>query len=403
MERKKILIIGMSLNIGGAEKSLINLLKMIDYKLYDIDLLLFQKRGDFLKQIPEEVNIIEDYNIKILFQPVSETIKMGAQCLNGIKLIYIRYFSTMIETLKWKQFDQIRLHRWVDFYSKFIENSKKEYDVAIAYAGGETAYYMIDKVSAKRKVYFFHSDYSRIDIDAELEKKYVNQADQVITVSETCKQSLIELFPEKESDITVLNNLSSSKEIWKLAQEYIPREFSSDKNVMKLVSVGRLISIKGFDMAIDAATIMKEHGIKFQWIVVGEGEERKSLEKQIIDNGLQELFQFVGLKENPYPYLLNADIVVQTSRFEGKSVVLDEAKVLKKPIVVTNYNSVQNQITDGVSGLIVEMTGSGIAMGIESCISKPELLESLKKNLENDTMLEDIDTYMAKLTGEYNV
>lgn len=403
MKKRRILIIGMSLNVGGAEKSLINLLNMIDYKQYDIDLLLFQQRGTFLKQIPKEVNIVEIHNIKILFQSVSDTMAMEKKKLKDFYLVFLRYFVSIVEKLKWKQFDQIRLHRWIDCYAKHITENEKEYDVAIAYAGGETAYYMVDKVSAARKVYFFHSDYSKIDIDAVLEKKYVDSVDAVITVSEICKRSLVKLFPEKKNDIVVLNNLSSSKLIWKLAQEYEPKEFNFERNVMKLVSVGRLVHIKGFDMAIDAAGILKRNGKKFQWIIIGEGEERKHLEKQIRENGLEDSLQLVGLKENPYPYLLKADIVVQTSRFEGKSVVLDEAKILKKPIVATNYNSVCNQIEDGVNGLIADMSANGIAEKIEQYISEPEILNLIQENTKFDSTLENIDEYLKILMGEKDI
>lgn len=394
MDRKKILIIGMSLNVGGAEKSLINFLNMIDYEQYDIDLLLFQKRGVFLKQVPNEVNLIDDINIRILFQSVFDTILMRKKSIKDAYLVLIRYLATIVEKLKWKQFDQIRLHRWIDFYSKYISQNKIEYDTAIAYAGGETAYYMVDKVSAARKVYFFHSDYSKINIDADLEKHYVNKVDVVITVSETCRQSLIKLFPEKENDIIVLNNLSSSKLIWKLAKEYTPKEFCIDNNITKIVSVGRLNYIKGFDMAIEAATILKKSGIKFKWVIIGEGEERKKLEHQIKMNGIEDVFQLIGLRENPYPYFYCADIVVQTSRFEGKSVVLDEAKILRKPIIVTNYNSAHNQIDDNINGFIVGMSVYEIANKIEKCILEPRLLDMVKGNIKIDADIEDIERYL---------
>jgi glycosyltransferase involved in cell wall biosynthesis len=394
---KKLLIIGMSLNVGGAEKSLVNLLNMIDYSQYNVDLLLFQERGDFLKQVPSEVNIISERIIKVLFQSFSDTLRLPSKGFKDIYFILLRYIASIIETLKWKQFDQIRIHRWIDFYKNAIPNNKNIYDVAVAYAGGDTAYYMVDKVNAVRKVYFFHSDYSKINIDADLERRYVNQVDTVITISNICKRSLDKLFPEKKKDIVVLRNLSSPKLIWKLANEYKPKEFGVKENTIKLVSVGRLNAIKGYDIAVEAANILKKSGVDFRWVVVGEGEERRKIERQIKRYGLEQHVILTGLKVNPYPYILNSDILLQTSYFEGRSVVLDEAKILKTPAIITNYNSAHDQIQNGIDGLIVEMSAEGIAAGIINCIQDKAKLLSMKDAANIDSTVNDIECYMKVL------
>ena len=399
---KKLLILGMSLNVGGAEKSLVNLLNMIDYSQYDVDLLLFQKKGAFLKQIPSEVNLIDDGCIRILFQSASETLHSEKINMHVLKLIFIRYIATLVNRIKWKQFDQIRLHRWMGWYKKVISCNKINYDVAVAYAGGDTAYYMIDKVQAERKVYFFHSDYSEIDIDANLERYYVDQADTIVTISEVCKLSLDRLFPEKKADIIVLSNLTSPKLIWSLSDEYIPNEFEIDENIIKIVSVGRLNPIKGFDMSVEAAYMLKNKKYKFRWVIVGEGDERKNLEDKIRQYHLENDFILVGLKENPYPYILKADVLLQTSRFEGKSVVLDEARILRKPAIITKYNSAHDQINDGVDGLIVEMNAEAIANGIIRCIENAELLEQWKENIFIDDSLQDVEGYLQCLMTGIN-
>ena len=396
----RVLIIGMSLNVGGAEKSLVNFLNMIKHDEYETDLLLFQKKGAFINQIPSEINILCEREIRVLFQTSIETLKMKGKRLKDFKLMLLRYFITYIERKRWKQFDQIRLHRWLDYYSKYIPELKREYDLAIAFAGGETAYYMVDKVKANRKVYFFHSDYSEIEIDADLERKYVDRVNSIITISDVCKKSLDSLFPEKKDDIKVLNNLSSATLIWKLAKDYNPKEFQVTTGVIRLVSVGRLNSIKGFDMAVEAAGILRRQGIRFRWVVVGEGEERQKLEKLIKENEVKENFILVGMKENPYPYILNADILVQTSRFEGKSVVLDEAKILGKPAIITNYNSAHDQVKDGFDGLIVEMYSQNIADGVIRCVSNPHMLEKMSENIIVKKDIENIEGYMSVLRGE---
>lgn len=395
---KRILFIGMSLNVGGAEKSLVNLLNMIDYGKYSIDLLLFQKTGPFLKQIPNEVNIIEVSEISILFQSAKDSFKKYPLTFSMMKQVVRRYLDTLLCKIKWKQFDQMRLNRWIKYYADYIPANDQKYDVAIAYAGGECAYYMFDKVIADKKIYYFHSDYSKIDIDADLERQYVDRADLVVTISEKCKDSLSTLFPEISDRIRVLQNLSSKDFIYKLADEYYPEEYENREDYLKIVSVGRLISIKGFDMAVEAANILKYKGIKFVWTVVGDGEERENLEGQIKKLELDDCFKFVGLKENPYPYIKNANILLQTSRFEGKSVVLDEAKILNIPIIATNYNSVHDQVHHNIDGLVVGMNPQDIADGILKCNSNSILM--WKENIKIDEDIEDINSYMKCLLEE---
>lgn len=393
--KKKLLITAMSLNVGGAEKSLVNLLNMIDFLKYDVDLLLFQRRGAFLKQVPSTVNIITVPEIEVLYQPISETVKKYKFNIKLLVLSIIRYLSTFYEKYKWKQFDRIRIHRWIDIYSKLIPFNNSHYDVAISFAGGETAYYIADKVSASKTIYFFHSNYANIDIDTELEQYYIDKFSKIITISDVCANSLISLFKNIDNKLYILQNLTSYDLIQSLSNEYYPNEYKSTNQII-LVSVGRLHKIKGYDIAIESAKILKDKGLDFKWFIVGEGSERKSLEEQIHNNKLKNTFILLGLKENPYPYIKNADILVQSSRFEGKSVVLDEAKMLNIPIVVTNYASAYEQIDNEKTGIIANIDSESMANGIYRLCNEKKLYNSIKKNQKSITFEKenDIENYM---------
>lgn len=398
---KKILIIGMSLNVGGAEKSLINLLNLMNKEEYNVDLMLFQPQGLFLKQIPDWINLIEEPTVTILYQSMGEVLKNFS--FNKFKLSFKRCIFTIYERFRWRQFDKIKLHRWLDFYQFLIPQNSIEYDVGIAYAGGETAYYLIDKTNCSRKVYLFHSDYSKIDIDINSEEIYVRAADQIITISETCKTSLQKLFPKQSEKICVLHNLSSSLLINKLSKEFYPLEYKAVDNYdYIIISVGRLINIKGYDIAIKAAKRLKDTHISFVWFVVGEGKERKNLERAIKKYNLERNFILLGIRENPYPYINNADILVQSSRFEGKSVVLDEAKILKKTIVATNYNSVEDQIVNEITGIVAEMTPEGLEAKIKLILNDKEMQRKIENNLaslENSINIQ-VNRYFKTLIGE---
>ena len=154
--------------------------------------------------------------------------------------------------------------------------------------------------------------------------------------------------------------------------------FWEDKR-FKIVSIGRLTEQKGFDFAIDAAKILTEKGFKFCWYILGEGPLRKSLETQIKLNGVSDYIRLLGIRSNPYPYIKYADIFVMPSRYEGKSIALDEAKVLCKPIVVTNYPSVNDAIIDGQNGMIVDIDAESIAKGILALYNN-DILKSLFVN-----------------------
>lgn len=134
-------------------------------------------------------------------------------------------------------------------------------------------------------------------------------------------------------------------------------------------------------MAIDAAYMLKRKHIQFQWFILGNGPLEKSLKDKIKQKDVGDCFHLLGAKENPYPYIQNATIFVQTSRFEGKSVVLDEAKIIGAPIIVTNYPTVKDQIEDGKEGIIVPMNPEGIAAGIERMLTDTSLRQNIQTYL----------------------
>ena len=152
-------------------------------------------------------------------------------------------------------------------------------------------------------------------------------------------------------------------------------------NRSNILSVGRLWNQKGFDLAIDAAAVLKQQGIDFAWYIIGEGSLRAPLQKQIDALGLSDCFLLLGTRENPYPYMKHCDMLVQPSRYEGKSVVLDEAKMLCVPIVATAYPTVGDQIVDGKEGVITEMSAQGIADGILRIMKDEQLRNRLKTYL----------------------
>lgn len=223
-------------------------------------------------------------------------------------------------------------------------------------------YYIRDKVSADKKIVIVHGDYRSSHYPKKCDYKYFADMDRICSVSEHCVDILKEEFPEFADKVRLLPNINSFHLIRKRAKEFYPCEYENNK--MIILSVGRLSREKGFDMAVEAAAILKQKGYLFKWFVIGEGKLENELNHKISQCNVSDCFELLGARENPYPYMLNCDIFVQPSRYEGKSVVLDEVKILAKPIVVTDYPTVGDQIDEN-EGIVTEITPQGVALGIE--------------------------------------
>lgn len=373
-----------SLSAGGGEKSLVNLLSQIDYSLYDVDLFLFSKTGVFINSIPREVNILDlpdDY--KVFTRELKISIKNYLK--NGqINLAYSRLmFSVKNRMVKSKAISE--QYTW-KYQSMSFEILEKEYDVAIGYLEKSSIYFVADKVNAKKKIGWIHTNYSNSGMDCNFDNPYFEKLDYIVTVSEECVKSLKENFPHLKNKIRVIYNVVSPKIINNLANKEIQDNFKYDMGYTNIITVARLSYEKGIDIAIKSCRSLINKGYKIRWYVLGDGSEREKLESLIEGNDLKHNFKLLGIKENPYPYIKKADIYVQPSRYEGKSIAIDEAKILHKPIVVTNFETAKDQINDGENGTIVDMTEEGISDGIEMLIKNIDFKNNLVENLSKEKL-----------------
>lgn len=363
---KKLLFVMQSLYNGGAEKSLVNLLNELPENKYEVDLLLFRQEGMFLSQVPKWVRILKTPDtLRLLYSPLQRAGKY-----KGVKL-----FGTIRSRIEERNIRSSVAYRWMHSYNRRIEKVTEKYDVAIAYISGEVLYFVGDKVDADKKIVWIHNDYKSASHPQKYDYKYLKEMDGIVSISDECVNILKEVFPEFTDKIYNIANITSAEVTRKRAMEFVPKEY--EPNPVTLISIGRLNPQKGFDMAIDAAYMLKRKHIQFQWFILGNGPLEKSLKDKIKQKDVGDCFHLLGAKENPYPYIQNATIFVQTSRFEGKSVVLDEAKILGKPIVVTNYATVKDQIEDGKEGIIVPMNPEGIAAGIEKMLTDTSLRQNI--------------------------
>lgn len=387
MNKKSILFAIHNLDAGGAQKSLVSLLNSLPLEKLKVDLMAIDPTGIFKEQIPLQVNFV-DAPKELICKTTKIKSKRFWQYATP-KLFLLKLWTILRNHLRSKKSKSHMSHdQFYNFvWRNNIPNLDRKYDIAISYLDSMN-YYVIDHVKAKRKILWCHSDYNKLEYKAEYDEKYYREAYKVCTISDICKKSLVENFPNLKDKFEVIENISSARIINAQAKMYEEMERAGDgfakDRYFKIVSVGRLSKEKGFDYAVDAAKNLKAKGFLFSWYVLGEGPLRKSLEEQAENSGVEGIIKFIGVRSNPYPYIKNADLYVMPSRYEGKSIALDEAKILCKPIVVTNYPTVNDAIEDGHNGCITEISADSIANGIMRVANDNQLQKRLIKNLQDE-------------------
>ena len=374
-----------SMNIGGVEKSLLSLLSVIPKDKYDITVLTLEKKGGFLDYIPSYITVEEAAWFKeikpIIMESPQRTIK---KYLKENKVFKIPTF--IYSYYKSKNTD----NRYIYYKNilKSIPENEGEYDVAIAYAGPTEIIdaYITHKVKAKKKIGWVHFDISKHKINEKLYENLYEKFDKIFTVSNEANKKLNEIIPSTVNKSEVLLNIISKELINEMAKEDI--NFDNEFNGIKIVTVGRLSKEKGQDLAIKALANLKKGGYKVRWYCVGEGNSREEYESLIKDNKLEEDFILLGATPNPYPYIKNSDIYVQTSRHEGYCLTLAEAKCLCKPIVTTNFTGAYEQIEHGINGLIVPLNEDYIYKNVKYIMDN----KSVSYNFIEKLKIEAIDT-----------
>ena len=383
--KKKILFMVSSMNIGGVEKSLLSLLSVMPKEKYDITVLTLEKKGGFLDYIPSYIKVEEAAWFKeikpIIMESPQRTIK---KYLKENKVFKIPTF--IYSYYKSKNTD----NRYIYYKNilKSIPENEGEYDVAIAYAGPTEIIdaYITHKVKAKKKIGWVHFDISKHKINEKLYENLYEKFDKIFTVSNEANKKLNEIIPSTVNKSEVLLNIISKELINEMAKEDI--NFDNEFNGIKIVTVGRLSKEKGQDLAIKALANLKKGGYKVRWYCVGEGNSREEYESLIKDNKLEEDFILLGATPNPYPYIKNSDIYVQTSRHEGYCLTLAEAKCLCKPIVTTNFTGAYEQIEHGINGLIVPLNEDYIYKNVKYIMDN----KSVSYNFIEKLKIEAIDT-----------
>lgn len=365
------------LELGGAEISLIGLLQAMDYIRYDVDLFVYSHQGELMRFIPQEVNLLPEIKAYAYIErPVKEALRKG---LFGV--VWGR-LKTKWQHKRWKREEGKRKNLQDASIFQYVMNGVEpylpslhylgEYDLAVSFLTPHNI--VLNKVRARRKACWIHTDYSKIDINTEIELPVWGEFNHIVSISADVTKAFLTVFPTLKDKIVEIHNILPAGFVRSHAEEISPEEIAKEmpreEGVVNLLSVGRFTHPKNYD---NVPVILKNISAPVKWYLIGYGGEEELIRQRIAEEGMEGKVIILGKKENPYPYIKACDIYVQPSRYEGNAVTVREAQMLCKPVVVTNYPTAVSQIKDGIDGVIVPLDNKECADGIARFLQDKQL------------------------------
>lgn len=358
------------MNVGGVEKSLINLLSVLPREKYDIHVGLVHQEGGLLPYLPSDVTIHHISDIQEhwdeLKNPPLYTIKTYIQTGRLIKALWalIVYLVCKIRG---------SFMRWTQYILKDTKGLEGTFDLAVAYAGpaSDIDYYLCNKIQAKKKIGWIHFDISKFGIDIKMVRKLYGQYERIFVVSETGKSIFDQTFKQFKDKTKVFHNIVSPLQIRELAT--LGESFQDDYKGIRILTVGRISQEKGQFVAIQALQFLKDKGYHVRWYFIGEGSDLEHCKNEVDRLGLSKDVVFLGTKTNPYAYMKDCDIYMQPSRHEGFCITLAESLCFANPIVATDFTGAREQLKARENGFVVGMSAENISEGIEKALTASQM------------------------------
>lgn len=374
----KVLIVVPSFRNGGTITSLKNIVTSIDLIKHQIDVFAITNTGPNRDFFANYVNVLGQ-NLD------NEMIKTSLKV--SLKKSVFKLVKSLKKTLEKIGFDISP----IAFKTAVLKLEKNNYDLVIAFQEGQATRF-VSYFNKIRKVSWVRCDYSNMlsVSKAKPQHRLYSKIDKIVCVSEYTKNVFINLVPEAASKTIAIHNLISDNMI--IEKSDVIKEIGFDFDGFKIVSLGRIDPVKRFSSIPKIVNDLRKRGLKFKWYIIGggDGQEKNLLNKNISEYSVQDELLLLGEKNNPYPYIKEADLLVSTSLSEACPNVINEAKILGTPIVATDFGSVYEFIDDNVNGLISPL--ETITDKIEQMISKETLYNRIKSNIsqfkyDNDEIL----------------
>lgn len=371
MNKKKILFVQETLEGGGAEKVLVDILNNFDYEQFSVDLLLIRKSGIYLKNINCNVNLFYLYK------------KSKVNFINKVK-------------------DNIYKNFLIKNFSNLLFKSRvnKKYDCVIAFLEGPSSQFVSKLKNNSKKILWVHSDLRRLRrLKLSEEKVVYSNSDKIICVSNEVKKGLNELYPDTTNKSQVIYNLIDTENIIRKSNEKIEFEFRG----INIIAVGRLIESKRFDLIIRAHKEVIDRGIDHNLIILGEGPLEENLIQLTKKLNVEESVKFLGFINNPYPYIKSSDVYIMASDYEGLPLVICEALTLKKIIISTKCTGPSELLCDGAGILVKCGEYEEIAEKIINVLTNQIDNIEIEEKMDSCIELFSVDNILKKIYSNLNM
>lgn len=376
MNRKKVFIAIHQLNLGGAQKALVSALNAIDYDKNEITLYIRKDRLNLLPQVNSCVSKIivnKDYT-----QYYHKLYSLFLYALSKIYSLFGKDSSVINQkSMRYIAENKIAYEREHYFSNDYV------YDIAISYIQGYTAKSVLENVKARRKIMFYHDSTDSLH---ELHSEVMKYYDMIYCVSKGAQEAVKGFYPQFADKIYCLENYVDADKVRTEAEKFVP-DYSKDNLI--LCSCGRITPVKGFDLAVGAAELLKQKGLDFKWYFVGDGVDRPKIEMLISEKGLRDYIKITGLQDNPYPYIKHCNIYVQPSYEEAHPLSIIEAQILARPVVSTATAGGKSIIEDGINGIIAEIDLQSLSDKIYRLAKDREMRVQFEKELSKNDYKED--------------
>lgn len=385
--KKKILFVMNTLGRAGAEKAMAALMYKLDPAQYEISLYVLLGQGEMVHELPPYVKLLnKKYNDSSVLsaqgkRALAKTVLKCSFCHGALFKNMPYLIKNAWQMLKKQKRFSVEKLLW-RVVSDGCMRMDEHFDLAIAYLEGGAAYYVCNHVQADRKAGFVHIDYEKAGYTRLLDKDCYLAYDRIFTVSDEVKTHFLSVYPECAAYTKVFHNFINEEAVRQKSDEVsgVTELQSLPPHSIVLLTVGRLTYQKGYDIAVKALKLLVDRGYPVYWYVIGEGPLERTLTEQIVKEGLKGRFILLGKKDNPYPYYRAADIYIHATRFEGKSIAIQEAQVLGCAIVASDCSGNREQIAHGKDGLLCPFTPEGIADSIECFIKDHAYAAECGKN-----------------------
>lgn len=359
-------------NIGGAEKSLLRLMRLLLDHGWSVDLVLNSGGGTLEPAIDPRVTV----HHLAASQPGGAF--LGAR---GWRARLAASGDAAGYALNWLR------RQW-----RALGLGGRHYDVAVVSLHGLSPWLVCRRIRAGRRLHWIRNDLRACDPSGKAARgieRYHAAIDHYACVSETARQSLVERFPAVAGKAVTVYNVIDS-DAMRAAADGAPDPFPPRGDLLRVLSVCRLADkAKGLFRMLDVHQRLLAEGLRYRWYILGDGPDRARLAEAVAKAGVSGSFVLLGADANPFPYFAHADLVAALSYYEGLCGAVNEAKIIGRPVIATRFSGIEEQIGDGRGGLIVDNDADAIAAGMRRMLTDPALRAALTNTILPEAIADD--------------